>query len=54
LILEADAVRPKSISIGPITSASMVQQGMPMNFQAKEASLESLVETVVENFGKTE
>ena len=54
LVLEADAVRPKSISIGPITSASMVQQGMPMNFQAKEASLESLVETIVENFGKTE
>jgi len=54
LVLEADAVRPKSISIGPITSASMAQQGMPMSFQAKEASLESLVETVVENFGKTE
>jgi hypothetical protein len=32
----------------------MAQQGMPMSFQAKEASLESLVETVVENFGKTE
>ncbi len=54
LVLEKGAVRPKSISIGPITSASMVQQGMPMNFQAKEASLESLVATVVANFGKTE
>lgn len=54
LVLEKGAVRPKAISIGPITSASMVQQGMPMNFQAKEASLEGLVKTVVENFGKTE
>ncbi len=52
LALEEGALHPKSISIGPITSASMAQQGMPMNFQAKEASLESLVDEVVAHFGK--
>lgn len=52
LILQEGATRPKSISIGPITSASMEKLGMPMNFQAKEASLDSLVEVVVENFGR--
>ena len=52
LILAEGALRPKTVSIGPITSASMTQQGMPMDFQAKEASLDSLVEAVVEQFGK--
>jgi len=52
LVLEADAIRPKTVSIGPITSASMEQFGMPRNFQAKEASLDSLVDEVVRNFGK--
>lgn len=52
LVLSENALRPKTISIGPITSASMTQQGMPTDFQAKEASLESLAETVVEYFGR--
>jgi len=52
LILAEGAIRPKSISIGPITSSSMEKVGMPMSFQAKEASLDSLVEVVVENFGR--
>lgn len=53
LVLSDEATRPKTVSIGPITSASMAQQGMPMDFQANEASLDSLIETVAENFGKT-
>ncbi len=52
LQLAEDALRPQSVSIGPITSACMTQQGMPVNHQAKEASLDSLVEAVVANFGK--
>jgi uroporphyrinogen-III synthase len=52
LVLSADAIRPKTVSIGPITSASMERLGVPRNFQAKEASLDSLVEALVENFGK--
>ncbi|MCH6256143.1 uroporphyrinogen-III C-methyltransferase [Puniceicoccaceae bacterium K14] len=52
LALGADAIRPKTASIGPITSAMMKQQHMPVDFEAKEASLESLVERIVENLGK--
>ena len=52
LVLSSDAIRPKTVSIGPITSASMERLGVPRNFQAKEASLDSLVEELVRNFGK--
>lgn len=52
LQLSGDALRPKTISIGPITSATMKQIGMPVDLEAKEASLESLVEAVVKRFGK--
>ena len=52
LKLEEGALHPKTISIGPITSASMQQQGMPVDLQAKEASLDSLVEGIIKRFGK--
>lgn len=52
LVLEKNAIRPKTVSIGPITTACMEQQGMPRDFQAKEASLDSLVSEIVKNFGK--
>ncbi|MDQ8202863.1 uroporphyrinogen-III C-methyltransferase [Pelagicoccus sp. SDUM812003] len=46
------ALRPKTISIGKITSAAMKEMGLPVDLQAKEASLDSLVEAVVKRFGK--
>lgn len=52
LQLGESAIRPKTISIGPITSATMKQIGMPVDLEAKEASLPSLVEAVVKRFGK--
>jgi len=54
LVLEKDALRPKTVSIGPITSEAMRELGLPVDLQASEASLESLVETVVSAFGKSE
>ena len=52
LQLAEEATRPKTFSIGPITSATMKELGMPVDLQAKEASLESLIEAVVKRFGK--
>ncbi len=52
LQLEKDALRPKTLSIGKITSAAMKELGLPVDLQAKEASLDSLVEGVVNRFGK--
>lgn len=52
LALGEGALRPKTISIGPITSETMKQLGLPVDLQAKDASLESLVEAVVKRFGK--
>lgn len=52
LQLGGDALRPKTISIGPITSGTMKQIGMPVDIESKEASLESLVDAVVKRFGK--
>jgi uroporphyrinogen-III synthase len=45
-------VRPGAISIGPVTSATMKQIGMPVDLEAKEASLDSLVDSVIKRFGK--
>jgi len=52
LALEEGANRPKTVSIGPITSATMSKSGMPTDFEAKEASLDSLVEVIKQEFGK--
>ena len=52
LQMEDDAIRPKTVSIGKITSATMKELGMPVDVQAKEANLDSLVEAVLKRFGK--
>ena len=52
LVLESEANRPKTVSIGPITSSTMSKLGMPTDFQAEEASLDSLVNVVEQHFGK--
>ncbi len=52
LILDPDALRPKTVSIGPITSDTMKSLGMPMDIQAKEADLDSLVDAITKRFGK--
>lgn len=52
LVLEDGAQRPETVSIGPITSSTMTELGMPTDFQAKEASLDSLVDTIEQQFGK--
>ena len=52
LVLETEANRPKTVSIGPITSSTMSKLGMPTDFQAEEASLDSLVNVVEQHFGK--
>ncbi len=46
------ALKPKTLSIGKITSATMKEIGMPVDLQAKEASLDSLVDSVIRRFGK--
>ena len=52
LQLEKGATSPKSVSIGPITSAEMKKQGMPVQIQAGEASLDGIVEALIKEFGK--
>ncbi len=44
--------RPLAGSIGPQTSATMKQAGMPIDFEAKTPGLDSLVEALVEKLGK--
>lgn len=48
LKLDEGATRPIAGSIGPITSETMRASGMPVDFEATEASLDSLVEALVE------
>lgn len=47
LKLEKNAKRPLAGSIGPQTSETMKAAGIPIDFTAKEASLDSLVEALV-------
>jgi uroporphyrinogen-III synthase len=49
LRLEKDARRPLAGSIGPQTSDTMKQVGMPIDFIAKTPSLDSLVDALVKN-----
>lgn len=46
LQIEAGGVQPKTASIGSITSRTMQEKGLPVHTEAKEASLESLVDAV--------
>lgn len=52
LKLAKDAVRPLAGSIGPQTSETMKQVGMPIAFTAKTPSLDSLVAALVKALGK--
>ncbi len=47
LKLAKDAKRPLAGSIGPQTSATMKQVGMPIDFEAKTPSLDALVQALV-------
>lgn len=51
LVIAEGGLRPKSISIGKITSATMKELGLPVDVQAKESSLEGLVEATLKRFG---
>lgn len=52
LKLGAKARRPLAGSIGPQTSETMKQVGMPIDFVAKTPGLDSLVEALVKKLGK--
>jgi uroporphyrinogen-III synthase len=52
LKLSAKARRPKTGSIGPTTTATMKQLGVPVDFEATDATLDSLVTALVGNLGK--
>jgi len=51
LNLTSDARRPLAGSIGPQTSDTMKARGIPVDFSAKNPSLESLVEALVKKLG---
>lgn len=52
LKLAAGATRPLAGSIGPQTSETMKKVGMPIAFEAKTPSLDSLVEALVKKLSK--
>jgi len=52
LKLAKDAKRPLAGSIGPQTSETMKQTGMPVDFVAKTPSLDSLVEALVKKLAR--
>jgi uroporphyrinogen-III synthase len=52
LKLGANAKRPLAGSIGPQTSETMKKVGMPIAFEAKTPSLDSLVEALVKKLAK--
>ena len=51
LKLSAKAKRPLAGSIGPTTTATMKQLGLPVDFEAADANLESLVQSLVQKLG---
>jgi uroporphyrinogen-III synthase len=53
LKLAPAATRPLAGSIGPQTSATMKQAGIPVDFTAKTPSRDSLVEALVKKLGET-
>lgn len=52
LKLSAGAKRPLAGSIGPQTSETMKQVGVPLDFEAKTPSLDALVEALVKKLGR--
>ena len=53
LKLAAKARKPLAGSIGPSTTAAMKQLGLPVDFEAAEASLDALVDGLVRKLGAT-
>jgi uroporphyrinogen III methyltransferase/synthase len=51
LKLGPDAKRPIAGSIGPITSETMRKVGMPVDFEAKKANLDALVDALCQKLG---
>lgn len=52
LKLEKNAIRPLAGSIGPQTTETMKQRGLPVDFIAKTPGLDALVEALVKRLGK--
>lgn len=52
LQLEKSARIPKAFSIGPMTSEALAGAGIPLEAQASEASLDALVEAVIDRLGR--
>ena len=51
LQLEKGAIRPLTCSIGPITSETMREVGMPVDMEAEEQSVDGFVATLIKEFG---
>ena len=51
LTLQKDARRPLAGSIGPQTTETMKQAGMPVDFEARTPSLDALVDALVKKLG---
>jgi uroporphyrinogen-III synthase len=52
LKLAARAKRPITGSIGPTTTATMKQLGVPVDFEAEDATIDSLIAALTEKLGK--
>jgi uroporphyrinogen III methyltransferase/synthase len=52
LQLAKGAQRPKAISMGPVTSAAMKEKGVPIDAEAREQTLDALVEAVVKKLAE--
>lgn len=52
LQLSKDAIRPKGISIGPITSEKMKKIGLPVDATAKEHNIDGLVAAIVKKLSE--
>lgn len=51
LQLREGAVTPKTFSIGPVTSKVMKEHHIPLTREAREASLDGLIQAIVDEFG---
>lgn len=45
-----NAIRPKTCSIGPVTSEAMKKLGIPVDMEASEASMDAVVKTIAKHF----
>jgi uroporphyrinogen-III synthase len=52
LVLAKDAKRPLAGSIGPQTSETMKQAGMPIDFEAKTPSLDALIDALTKKLSR--